>query len=435
VYLSWLKTRIFESQVAAGLAVLLCAEREVLPSFFDVKAAINKPSILADLLLQHIYGFGNRKAGWLEAHSGVAPDDFEAGKFFEDHKTAHVPLILSNHMQRLEEKYGLPFVRQWGFEWRQLMNDTGSPYSDFPYHFVGNLLRSNVVGQFDLAQSDVMRSAYLRTLALAVSKRVMTAQQAGFYSLDCLPLNRDLLRLRPIDRPEWLSDIPEQCCGFLPSLEVAARKLAAERAGMRPVSLHIPIKASLYEFGDLSITAIMATDDFAPVEDDERYFSRDVLWPLPDGLSFSGPVDEEDPANYLSTGRTGSSLPICLKVVPLPFGYWHGDYLQVGLALPASYNFPTCPEVSCGESGIVLSCDGEIASTLLIWHDHWTPLYAKDGGDTRCGVVTNMRSDHLARALEHHRMQLGWVIQLRIWSRPSDHGEYVLSNKREFFFD
>lgn len=438
VFLEWLTRRDFESQVATGLAVLLCADTRSLPSFESVRDAIRQPSIIADMLLQHIYGFGNRKGGWRTAHSGVAPENFVPEKYFEDHKTAHVPMIFRNQVERLEAEFWFPFARQWAFEWRRLMDRSGTPYSDFPHHFVGNLSRSRIVGQFELAQSDVMRSAYLRMLACAVSEDAMTAQQAGFYAMDCLPLNRGLIRVKPIDRPAWLSEIPEACCAPGASLEAGARRLMAENiqtADMRPVSLLTPIKASLHEFGDLAVAAVMATDDFVPPEVEEPYFSPGAMWPLPDAITFEGTIDEDRIARFTVEGKAGRCLPVCLDIFPLPFGYWLADYLVAGYALPASYLFERSPEVSCHEHGIEMHVDGMSVGKLSMWHDHWTPLYAQDGGNTRCGILSEMSVSHLRQGLERHGMRLGWVAQLRLWQRATDYGEYQLTTRREFFFD
>jgi len=318
------------------------------------------------------------------------------------------------------------------------MDRGGIPFSDFPYHFVGNLSRSGIVGQFELAQSDVIRSAYLRMLACAVAEGAMTAQRSGFYAMDCLPINRGLFRVQPIDRPSWLSDIPEESCAAGASLEAAARKLITENInseGMRLVSLLTPLKASLFEFGDFTVSAVMATDDFVPPEMKEPYFSPGVLWPLPDAITFKGMMDEEKIARFTVEGTTGHCTPVCLDVFPMPFGYWLADYLVAGYALPAAYLFENPPEVTCDECGIGMQTEGSTIAKLAIWHDHWTPLYAKNGGYTRCGILTEMSVLHLAQSLERNRLRLGWVAQLRLWSRAKDYEEYELTTRREFFFD
>jgi hypothetical protein len=437
-FLHWLSTRALESQIATGLAVLLCADARALPPFQDICKAIHQPSIIADLLLQHIYGFGKRKAGWLSAHSGPVPEDFVPEKYFEDHKTAHVPLHFSGQVERLESKFWFPFARQWAFEWRTLMDREDMNYSDFPHHFVGNLARSGIIGQFEVAQSDVMRSAYLRMLACAVSEDAMTAQQAGFYAMDCLPVNRGLFRIKPIGRPTWLSNFPEECCAEEASLEAGARQLIAKNInspGMRPVKLVTPISADLFEFGDLTISAVMVTSDFVPPEMEEPYFAPGALWSLPDAITFEGPLGEQDMTRVTVEGKAGRCTPVCNDIFPLPFGYWLSDYIVVGYALPAPYLFSEPPSVRCDERGIEVRSHNATVGRLSIWLDRWTPLYAKGGGDTRCGILTEMGEADLDQALQRQGLRLGWVVQLRIWSRKTDYGEYELSTRREFFFD
>jgi hypothetical protein len=244
--------------------------------------------------------------------------------------------------------------------------------------------------------------------------------------------------LKPIDRPSWLSDIPEESCVAGASLEAAARKLITQNIhseGMRPVSLLSPIKASLFEFGDLTVSAVMATDDFVPPEMDEPYFSPGVLWPLPDRITFEGVMREERRTRFTVEGKAGRCTPVCLDVFPMPFGYWLADYLVAGYALPAAYLFESPPEVTCDEHGIGMLAGGLTVGKLSIWHDHWSPLYAKGGGYTRCGILTEISVPHLGQSLERHSLRLGWVAQLRLWNRAKDYEEYKLTTRREFFFD
>jgi hypothetical protein len=436
-YLKWLEARQFESQVASGLAVLFCTPERGVPLFSDVCAHINRPSIIADVMLQHIYGFGRRREGWQNAHSGLAPASFKPGIYFDDHKGAHIPRIFVDYVETLERNTGFPFMQQWGYEWRSLMDATGSPHSGFPYYFIGSRLqRSGIMGQFSQTQCDVYRSAYLRTLAFAVS-RGMSLGDAVYRSLLCLPLNRDLSELRPIQRPRWLRDIPEQCCEPNSALEPLVRELIDTRNGqesMRPVHLAIPIRASLYEFADLSVSAIMVTDDFVPDPNDEHYFDQHTGWILPDRISFRGEMPEKDPAHFRFRGQEGWSLPICLSLWPDPAGFWHNDYFSLGLALPATYNFPRIPVIECADGSIHVDAGSERVGRSSIWHDHWTPLYPP-GGNTRCGLLTEMRMLELEQSLTNYDMKLGWVVQLRLWTRKTDYGEYELTERREFFRD
>jgi hypothetical protein len=436
-YLKWLEARKFESQIASGLAVLCCTPEKGLPSFSEVCAHINRPSIIADVMLQHVYGFGRKKGGWQNAHSGLAPASFKPGAYFDDNKGAQVPRIFTDYIRKLESDTGFPFMQQWAFEWQNLMDATKSPYSDFPYYFIGpRLQRSGIMGQFSQTQCDVLRSAYLRTLAFAVFQGMSLADAVDRSTL-CLPLNRELSRLKPIERPKWLTDIPEQCCVPDAPLERLARELINAKygqEGMRWVKISTPIKASLYEFGDLSISAVLVSDDFVPNPDDKYYFDQHTGWPLPDTISFRGGMPQKDPEDFGARGMQGWSLPICLSLWPHPSGFWHNDYLSLGLALPATYNFPRAPVIECGDQSINVESGGVRIASLSIWHDQWTPLYPP-GGQTRCGLVTGMREFELEQSRKHYDAKLGWVVQLRLWSRKKDYGDYEVSVRREFFRD
>jgi hypothetical protein len=436
-YLHWLRTRQFESQIASGLAVLYFTSEKGLPAFSEVCGHINRPSIIADVMLQHIYGYGRRRGGWESAHSGLAPASFKSDTFFDDHKGAHVPQIFGNYIERMERDTGFPFLQQWAYEWRNLMEATGSPYSDFPYYFIGlRLLRTGIMGQFSQAQCDVYRSAYLRTLAFAVSQGMPLAD-AVYRSLLCLPLNLELSRLKPIERPRWLRDIPERCCEPNSELEPLARELIIARNGrdrMRPVHLSIPIQPSVYEFADLSIYAVLVSDDFVPNSKNNDYFNQHTGWWLTDRMSFEGEMPEKGPANFRTHGEQGWSLPVCLSLWPNPAGFWHNDYFSSGLALPATYNFPVIPVITCDDESIQMNVGATRVGSLSVWHDHWTPLYPP-GGNTRCGIVTNMRELELQVSLKNYEARLGWAVQLRIWSRKTDYGEYELNVRRQFFRD
>jgi hypothetical protein len=222
------------------------------------------------------------KGGWEHAHSGPVPASFKPDKFFLDHKSAHVPPILGNQLERLEERQDLPFTRQWAFEWRNLMDKIKAPASGYPYYFAdASLERSGIRSQFCQRQSEIYRSAFLRTFACAVDSWKMPIRNATEFCLDTLPLNRGFIAIDPIQRPSWLSSIPEKSSepgAPLKTLLGPLLKLGANRPGMRPVSMKIPLAVEVSEFAELSIMAVLATKDFVPDADMEvRLTGGDAL--------------------------------------------------------------------------------------------------------------------------------------------------------------
>jgi hypothetical protein len=434
-YLAWMKLQRFESQITSALAVLFCLPRGALPAFSDVYGHISRPSVLADLMLEHAYGDEFSKREYLKAHSGPVPESFAADGYFLRHKGAHVPPILSRNFEELEQRSGLPFSKQWAFEWRVLMDTTQSPYSGFPHFFLdASTRRTGVSGQFSPAQCHVYRSAYLRTLALAVANWKMPLTLAKQYSTYCLPLNRGLADFAPISRPTWLGDIPEQCAAPSSPLVDLGKQLVARGAskGSQVVHLESPIREDVARYGDLSLTALLTSDDFVPDLADAEPFSRGASWILPDGISFSGLLPSNGLERYMQSGVLGFYLPTCLGLWPMPAGFWHGDYFASGIMLPASYLFEGATHVVCDQHEIRLDTASERLGAFALWHDRWTPLYP-EGGNTRCGLLTDIEPKRLKTAQDLFGMRLGWMIRLRLWKQETEYAELESTVRQEFF--
>ncbi len=139
------------------------------PDLATVREPIRQPSILAEVLLQEMY---HAVAGcqWWRGHSGPPSFSFEPSSYFERHRTHHAPVVLSSNLTDLERNSGLPFMRQWAYEWQQLCERTKTGFTEYPYYF-GDFgeVRGGIIGQFSPRQSELYRSAYLRTFAIAVS--------------------------------------------------------------------------------------------------------------------------------------------------------------------------------------------------------------------------------------------------------------------------
>ena len=436
VFIDWMQSRQFETEVVAGMAILICTTPADLPVPEDVRRSAKRPSILADLLFERIYG--KPLGGWLSKHSGPAPIGYQAEKYFEEHKGQVIPLVLSSDFQRLQDEQDLPFQEQWAFEWRNLMDATNSPYSAYPYHFMDAARgREGFSGQFSQSQCNVYRSAFLRTLAFAVQQWGMPRNLAAIVATRCLPLSQGLHSLRPVARPPWLKDIPEKCCKPDASLEKLSRRLLKVNIGsngMRPVSLRIPISNAVAEFGELSIESFYVTKDFKPKHSFAEDHTRTLIWPMTDPISFAGTLPERDVDRYRINGSTGSCIPVCLNVWPTDFGFWQNDYMHLGLAFPAPHNFPLALQVEPGKGWIGFSSEGRRMGYWRVWHDNWIPIYAK-GGHTRCGGLTELKTTVLSSNAATLGMNLAWHVKLSLWQRSSEYEAPVLTTRSEFFAD
>ena len=327
-------------------------------------------------------------------------------------------------------------MKQWAFEWHKLMESTGTPYSEYPYHFVEpSRARYGISALFSQRQCDVYQSAYLRTLAWAVDYRVLSTNNATVLALEALPLNRGLAQLSPAEQPGWISNIPEKCVDVSEPLEALVRNLLKSGLGqrhMRPVVLKTPISADLAEFSALSIFAVLASADFVPdLNVEHSAFPHGQSCILPDGISIECPLKQKDISDFTSSGIKGFFAPLCLDLWPHPMGSWLTDYFLSGISLPASYAFEDEAEINCNDDRIDIISGGKISASWKVWHDCWTPLSVHDGS-TRCGMLTELREDEIVKARDRHGMRLGWFVELNIWEQEKD---FELTRRREFFFD
>jgi hypothetical protein len=413
-----------ESEVAAWLTVVLLTEPAARPSLSDVTSRLHRPSALSDALMHQIYATPLDPQTWCGAHSGQAPDDFEPDKYFDQHKTAHVPPILANNLRGLEARTRKPFMRQWAFEWKQLRDRLGTKFTIYPHYFDEvSEVRSGIVGQYLQRQNEVYRSAYLRAFAFAVDQWGMPAKMAQGYCFDNIPAIGGLFELNPGQRPVWLTDIPERLLAADADFQNCAEELvkAGKIGADTMVSLHTPFRKDAAAYGHLSAAAFFVTDDFQ-LDDHTAPFEPPAFIPLSDRFDLRG---RKTSLTADEKGSEGDALPVCATLLPLPFGYWQGEYFSVGLSVPANYCLPDDAFIQCSPSALQLTSGDSPVSSTQVWHDDWSPRYPR-GGHTRCGVVTLMDAKQLSKAQSELDLHLVWFVERRVWKRESDYGDYKL---------
>ena len=434
VFLDWLQSRQFEMEVVAGMSVLLFVAPSDIPSADDVRRNISKPSILADFIFHKVYG--RTLLNWLDGHSGPTPSEFQPDKYFEKHQGQAIPLILSKDFEHLQEITGRPFMEQWAFEWRKLMDETNAPYSTYPRHFVDKLMsREGVSGVFHQSQDAVYRSAFLRTLAFAVQEWNVFPSDLIEFAARCLPLSKVLHLIHPIKRPLWLKDVPEKCCKSNNSLEKLTRRIIKAdigSKGMRPVSLRIPISNTFAEFGELSIESFFVTDDFVPESQFVDEYPDSMYWSIMNHIERLLP--KEDMEKHRMSGVTGSCVPVCLDAWAPTIGFWQNNYVCNSFVLPAPYVFdkPLCVESTKGWLSFT-SAQKRIGSWKT-WNDNWIPVYA-NGGHPRCGGLTELKTALLNESAKRLDMSLAWRVKLKLWERKNTYDPPELAARSSFFRD
>lgn len=425
-----------ESEVCEILTVVYLTSPAGRPTRTALVSQTHCTSILADMILERTYGQGQGIGGWRQAHSDRAPMDFEAGSYFEEHKTAHVPPILMNNLRRLERTSGYPLRQHWAYEWKILRGKLGTHYTRYPYYFENvSDARSGIMGQYWQRMRDVYISAYLRTLAYAVSKLGMPQRIAEVYCLDIVHGIAGLFDVEPSVRPGWLSDCPERFCAPGADFTSLVRELvqAARAEGMSLVSLDTPVASSVQKFANLTLSAHLISPDYE-LPDGAVLYEKTLLLPVTNSFELKCPLAGITSEEASTDGKTGNEVAFCSTLFPIPFGTWQSDYFSMGLRIPAPYTTPNA-EIRCTRESInCIAPDGKLVSKTRIWNDNWTPQYPK-GGSTRCGTATMVDQEMLANAMERLGRKLAFFVRLRIWGRDGDYGDYSESESTVFLLD
>lgn len=420
-----------ESEVCTVLMVFLMARPDARPESNVLATTLRHPSVLAGVLLRHLGGIGELE--WKKAHSGPAPEEFEPEAYFEEFRTSHVPPILSTNLTWLERISRRPFMRQWAFEWQRLQEATGIPRTDYPYYFDSfSEVRSGIIGQYIQGQGELYRSAYLRTLALASERWRLPSGLAETQAMDVVPAVPGLFEIDPVRRPTWLGDLPERCAASPDDLGRFARELVQISRGsdMRPVSLDIPIDSTVVQYGALEISAFLVTDEFATGRIPEN---RIELADFGAAFRIAGERPETPLSQYSDDGL-GAAAPVCLSMLPQPYGYWQGHYFATGMPVPASYVLPPSTHLHCTRTGLELVNSDRLVAKTAFWHDQWSPDYPREG-NTRCGAFAMLDAALLEAAMTRLGRRLAWKARIRLWRRERDYGDYELIERIAVFGD
>jgi len=425
-----------ESEVCAILTIVFLTSPAGRPTRTALASRVHCPSILADIILEQTYGQGSGIGRWRQAHSGGAPANFEGGSYFEEHKTAHVPPILVSNLRKLERVSGYPFLQHWAHEWKTLRDKLDTHYTRYPHYFDDVLdARAGIMGQYWQRMREVFLSAYLRTMAYAVSEWHLPQRIAEGYCVEIVDGIAGLFDVEPGARPAWLSDFPERFCApgadFNPLVRELVRSARAE--GMMLVSLDTPVASSMQKYAKLTLSAHLVTPDYE-VADAALLYEKMLLMPVADTFELKGPPPEISIQEARSEGKKGDEVAVCSCLFPMPFGCWQGDYMNLGLTIPAPYTAPST-EICCTHESIdCIASDGKVASRTRIWHDNWTPAHPKEGS-TRCGTATTIDQEVLAKAMERLGRKLAFFMRLSIWDREKEYGEYAESKRTFFLLD
>lgn len=422
--LDWISSRELESEAVLGLDIIEAFDLAPHFDFVQLSQAIQAPSHLSNLILKQNFSEATNLPLFRLSVSPEEPASLslEIGSWFERYRKWAVPLIFSDHLERLEEATGFPFMSRWKHEWSWLQATHRRPSAEYPLYFSrGDRER---LGQFDQTQRELYVSAYLRTLAYATMRGPLSPSDAEQFSLLALPFTRGLADLQPIERPDWTYDIsssnPENVAHLAERLWNSSTSLCNNDE--TPISLRI-FEANKEGFIDFDI--VMTLTPLSRRSAD----SADIM-------QYSRLVNDQSLGRY-ETRVTQHPIvrvpsldrPIALAELfqPKYLGRAHvGLGTVIRLASPRVFGVPA--EIVCDESEIRLDTADGTMSRWIHWYADWEPVTFPELEPSVCSLVTVSKSN-----IEHIQQLVG--IKLNRWTRvrrsarSSSHGKYEVSSE------
>lgn len=201
----WTAEQTLETTCAYGLLVLLRAKLEGKHFHTEDLGALGRrlksPSLLAALLLREL-GAPVELAAYT-AHSEDAPHGVSAPDFFIDHVESFLPPIYLQWAENLEDATRLPFIRQWAFEWQQLMQREGLKPTTRPGEYWGAPRSRKRFAPAETRIAEVYRSAFLRSLAWALQSGGLDEHNALVFAAKTCPVDLALWLIPVGQLPSW----------------------------------------------------------------------------------------------------------------------------------------------------------------------------------------------------------------------------------------
>lgn len=417
----WLGTRELESQCLEALCPLLVATPK--PAMISrIRRAITRPSLASDLMLSIATGNPHLLSSWTGCHSGPVPELLTLEKEEQTLRAGtFIPPLFTHKLEALENRTGLPFLRQWSFEYN-VLDHRYKNKSDGHLAYFLNSEHGNV-GQFISHKGHLARSAYLRTLAFAVEHWNMPEGVAFQYAAAAIPAEPIFLRLAPQLPPSWATLVHGRTRGEADDAQALACTVIQFIEGKQQCKImhcSLMVVDEPRYHAELEVFAVVSMQnhfDAQQVIDFYHHLLGNAA-PSRDGLrAFVSP--------YM--GNEGSKLlgfvPVVLPLVGNNVGYLQADVLGRVPYMPVSTkNLPELELVPESHGAVLRSEECEVG-TWTWWLWNWKPSHPREWPTPSacCTSLTPTAAQHIADDLGGDIKQ---VWRLTTWRRDQEYGDW-----------
>lgn len=450
-YWQWLSTRIFESQCVTAIVLFYKCRQEQEDIFSDndlerLIESIPAPSALSWMLLSELKSQPLKpEPEYSRLHSGDTPRDYEIPDYFMNYKTALLPPVYDMRIDVLQRKGALGFRRQWAYEITCLYEreDILARYPLANY-FIDRGTQKRV-SIFDLPQSEVFRSGYLRALAWAFDKGHIDKADMMLNAMAFCPVEFCSWQAEPLEKPvfwpeigsvsESIDQTPDhvfQSLSNILSTDYDAEQLIGSASG--PISVHFDKHGDIESFYDLEIYGLFQKN----VERDGEINPEEVLEQIRRAESIhanrltsnlEGPLPLIDVNEKLAVSGGTSFAPSVLALRADPIARWQNEQMYRGVNIAAPYLAEEQPFLIVNNRKLQSKYGDLLLSETSYWSfdqlDYWP-----QNCPAPLGVYTMVSKERIQSFCDMQRVLFCWLAQLTCYRKRERNDDY---NQYDFY--
>ncbi len=415
-YLAALKSCKLEMDVC-GLLVALSGKKAS-PSipYDEIRANISAPSILADRMLSSLYQQQIPSISWANGHSGVAPKDFSRPELLNKQSANYDESYLRTIKGFSSALLETQFYWEWDNLWKKFDGHS------FNYQYFHDNSYDRVSGSMEARQLDLLKSAFLRTLAIAHSKYKLPLETLNNASISAAPVNFDYFAIEP-QQPPNLWPQPTGKKGGSYSITSLSGNLLND-----PEYLPLAGRGIVYKDQNccvelaFHIVVIRGSEHkIYRLFEDDRFYILDDDWGeslrFPSKLAASSIGKKSDGLNNFDI------FPASLCVIPPVCPKWQLQFLYRNIFLPNALLIdPECT-FKFTSKGISIFQDNVEIGDCQYWNHKWEPMHHAYQNGPECSVLKIKKE-----ALQIPRLPTGHKLYLALeqsnHTRENGYGEY-----------
>jgi hypothetical protein len=279
---------------------------------------------------------------------------------------------------------------------------------------------------YDVPQSEVFRSAFLRAIAWAVDVAGLPESLAKEFALQSCPLDIGCWKIEPIVKPDWWPHTHQTTAKLDTSSGEVWRHVETLWQQYHSDTSAMLVHASGHTFAnetsisDLDILGVFQkfTGGADPSLEEVAEWLTTGHTVMPNCLapSFEGHVKPVPLIKYIRRFEGWTLAPVVFRLWSWATPRWQVDRMLRGVWVPAPYLVPGMCFLLASREMLGISYNRRIIARWVTWNDHLTDTWYRDIPPS-VGECLWIDRDVITQFCAQHKANFCWIVRQRFYHR------------------